>query len=50
MSKKSTRECNAFSYNLWVNKNKDFFIKHIEKFWPVPGWPDNWKEVLYGSK
>lgn len=50
MSKKSTRECNAFSYDLWVNKNKDFFIKHIEKFWPVPGWPDNWKEVLYGSK
>ena len=22
----------------------------IEKFWPVPSWPDNWRELLYGEK
>jgi GT2 family glycosyltransferase len=22
----------------------------VEKFWPMPGWPDNWRKVLYGEK
>ncbi|PJE65245.1 hypothetical protein COU91_02705 [Candidatus Saccharibacteria bacterium CG10_big_fil_rev_8_21_14_0_10_47_8] len=22
----------------------------IEKFWPVPGWPENWRELLWGKK
>lgn len=21
----------------------------IDKFWPIPGWPDNWREQLYGK-
>lgn len=21
----------------------------IEKFWPIPGWPDNWRELLYAD-
>jgi len=20
----------------------------IEKFWPIPTWPDDWKEIAYG--
>lgn len=36
----------AFSYDYWVNKHKDFFISHIERFNP-PGWPDNWKEIIW---
>lgn len=22
----------------------------IEKFWPLPGWPDNWREQLWGAE
>lgn len=22
----------------------------IDKFWPLPGWPDNWREKLYGKQ
>jgi glycosyltransferase involved in cell wall biosynthesis len=22
----------------------------IERFWPVPGWPENWEELVYGDK
>lgn len=40
----------AYAYNLWVNENKEFFIKYIEKFWPVPNWPNNWKEIIYDQK
>ena len=43
----STDGSNKYSYNYWVNENKDFFIKFVEKFWPVPNWPENWKELLY---
>jgi hypothetical protein len=50
MSRQSIRDCNVYSYNYWVNENKDFFISFVEKFWPVPGWPNNWKEQLWKSK
>ena len=36
-----------YSYNYWVKEHKDFFISHIERFWPIPGWPDNWKEEIW---
>ncbi len=42
-----TRDCYRFSYNHWVNENKEGFIQLIEKFWPIPGWPTNWKEKLW---
>jgi len=41
------RDCYAFSYNYWVNEKKERFIKFIEAFWPVPGWPDKWKDLLW---
>jgi hypothetical protein len=47
MSRESIRACNRFSYQYWVHDNKDFFVDHIEKFWPVPGWPRDWKKRLY---
>jgi len=45
MSKQSRKDCDAYSYNYWVNENREFFIKYIEKFNP-PGWPKNWKDYL----
>jgi len=42
-----TRGCYAYSYNHWVNEHKEGFIKLIESFWPISGWPDNWKEQLW---
>jgi len=36
-----------YSYDYWINKNKDFFISVIEKFWPIPNFPDNWKDRLW---
>lgn len=41
------RRCYKYSYNHWVNENKEGFIKLIEKFWPIPGWPTDWKEKLW---
>lgn len=49
MSKQSMQRCNAYSYNYWVHENKEFFIKHIERFWPVPNWPENWQDIIYGQ-
>ncbi len=42
-----TRGCYEYSYNHWVNEHKEGFIKLIEKFWPIPGWPNDWKEQLW---
>lgn len=47
MPRQQTRECNAYSYDYWVNKHKDLFIKTIEQFWPLPNWPENWREQLW---
>ena len=47
MSKDWIKQCNQYSYDFWVNKNKDFFISYIEKWWPVPAWPDDWNQQLY---
>jgi hypothetical protein len=38
---------NSFQY--WVIEHKDFFISVIEKFWKIPNFPDNWKEILWRS-
>lgn len=50
MTAKSQRECNDYAYNYWVHENKDLFISYIEKFWPLPGWPEDWKEKLWEQK
>lgn len=44
------KKCYEYSYKHWVMDNKDQFIKLIEKFWPIPNWPSNWKEQLYGKE
>jgi len=47
MSRNENRCSYEYAYDFWLNKNKDFFISIIEKFMPMPGWPDNWKELLW---
>jgi hypothetical protein len=47
MSNKSVRDCNSYSYNLWVNENKQLFVDYIEKFWPVPEWPEDWRDQIW---
>ena len=40
-------KCYVYSYKHWVLDNKEGFIKLIEKFWPIPNWPENWKGKLW---
>lgn len=47
LSRSENRRSYAYSYNLWLNENREFFIKLIEKFMPLPSWPSNWKAVLF---
>lgn len=47
LPKADTRASYFYAYDFWVNQNKDFFIKFIEKFWPIPGWPLDWTQQLY---
>lgn len=44
---KAREKCYIYAYKHWVLDNKDGFIKLIEKFWPLPNWPENWKELLW---
>ncbi|TSC86277.1 MAG: Uncharacterized protein G01um101416_700 [Microgenomates group bacterium Gr01-1014_16] len=46
--KKELHDGHVFTTNYWMN-NKWPERKHdlawlIEKFWPLPGWPDNWRQ------
>jgi hypothetical protein len=36
-----------YSRKIWLVDNKDFFISVIENFMPIPGWPENWKELIW---
>lgn len=42
--------------NKWITNSTGWkkqtlpFSWLIEHFWPVPGWPEDWKEKLYGEK
>lgn len=47
LSKDENRRSYDYAYDLWVKDNKDFFISIIEKFMPMPGWPENWKELIW---
>lgn len=40
-------QCYIYAYKHWVLDDKEGFIKLIEKFWPLPNWPKNWKELLW---
>ena len=50
LNKGETLESYKYSYNYWVHENKDFFINLVEKFSPLPNWPSNWVEIIYGEK
>ena len=50
LSQDMTRKSYAYAYQKWVIEEKEFFIKFINKFMPIPGWPDNWKEILYDKE
>ena len=47
MNKKSNIRCYAYSSSIWLGKYKDFFIELIDKFSPVPNFPENWKDILW---
>lgn len=37
------------SFDYWTNQQKEFFIKLVEKFMPIPNFPTNWIDILYGQ-
>lgn len=37
-----------YSFDYWVRKQKDFFIKTINKFMPIPNYPTDWEKIIYG--
>ncbi len=40
------KESIAYSFDYYVNKNRETFIKEVEAFMPIPKWPNNWKDYL----
>jgi len=53
MSQSERVRGNAYSFDLWWN-NKWAERVHdlswlIRRFWPHPGWPENWEELAYGN-
>lgn len=49
INKYEARRCYSYSYGHWVVDHKEQFIGLIERFWPLPGWPDDWRSRLYGK-
>jgi hypothetical protein len=47
LDREESRASYKYAYDLWVNKRKEFFINLVERFIPMPGWPENWKKQLY---
>lgn len=47
MSRYAMRASYAYSTELWLVKNRKFFTELINKFMPIPGWPENWEELLW---
>lgn len=42
------RAGNAYSYDLFVNKRRKEFVELIDRFFPIPNWPSDWKERIFG--
>lgn len=49
LSREENRRSYAYSYNHWLVENKVFFMSLVEKFAPLPGWPNDWKNKLWPS-
>lgn len=47
LDRNETRASSEYTYELWKNQRKDFFIEFIEKFAPLPGWRSDWKDKLW---
>jgi len=45
----NVQSCYEWSFNYWVHEQKEFFIDLINKNMPVPNYPNNWTEELYGN-
>jgi glycosyltransferase involved in cell wall biosynthesis len=45
---------NRYSVDYWVNNKwpdrKYDLAWLVKRFWPVPTWPDDWEQILYGAK
>ena len=39
-----------YSYNYWVNENREKFAGVINKFMPIPGWPVDWEKHIWTPK
>jgi hypothetical protein len=39
----------AYSYQLWIYDRRDFFVPFMKEFQPMPGWPSNWQDQIYGG-
>lgn len=48
LDRQESRASYKYSYDLWVNKHRDFFVNLVQKFMPMPGWPKDWEKQLYG--
>jgi glycosyltransferase involved in cell wall biosynthesis len=46
MSKAQRDESMHYSYNYWVRERRDDFIKVVNKFMPVPNFPEDWPKYL----
>jgi glycosyltransferase involved in cell wall biosynthesis len=50
MSKRETTAGNAYSVDYWLNNRWEERVHDlywlVERFWPVPSWPDNYMEML----
>lgn len=35
-----------YSYDNFVNKHRDIYVKNVQRFMPIPKWPENWQDYL----
>jgi hypothetical protein len=51
IDKKDIKRSNIYSYDFWINnrweKRIHDFSWLVEKFWPIPNWPDDWYQKLW---
>ncbi len=36
-----------YSYQRWVIEHQPLFDEFVDRFMPIPTWPDNWQRILY---
>lgn len=43
------RSSRSYAFDFWVNKNREKFMKVINRFMPIPNWPEDWEKYLTGN-